>query len=104
MTFSIVAWDPDARPREWGVAVASKFLAVEGVGRGGRPGAEPFGPRGFGILEKGQGGLARRRPAVPAKAGSTALRVPTRRGKLGRPGLSMGGAALRTSPGPSVST
>ncbi|MFN2389167.1 MAG: DUF1028 domain-containing protein, partial [Actinomycetota bacterium] len=32
MTFSIVAWDPDAHPRpEWGVAVASKFLAVGAV-------------------------------------------------------------------------
>ena len=32
MTFSIVAWDPDARPSaEWGVAVASKFLAVGSV-------------------------------------------------------------------------
>jgi uncharacterized Ntn-hydrolase superfamily protein len=32
VTFSIVAWDPDAKPSpEWGVAVASKFLAVGSV-------------------------------------------------------------------------
>jgi uncharacterized Ntn-hydrolase superfamily protein len=32
MTFSIVAWDPKAQPSpEWGVAVASKFLAVGAV-------------------------------------------------------------------------
>jgi uncharacterized Ntn-hydrolase superfamily protein len=32
MTFSIVAWDPNAKPSpEWGVAVASKFLAVGAV-------------------------------------------------------------------------
>lgn len=32
MTFSIVAWDPDAQPSaEWGVAVASKFLGVGSV-------------------------------------------------------------------------
>ncbi|MEA2434124.1 MAG: hypothetical protein QOG54_1581 [Actinomycetota bacterium] len=32
MTFSIVAWDPTAKPTpEWGVAVASKFLAVGNV-------------------------------------------------------------------------
>ncbi|MBT8251084.1 MAG: DUF1028 domain-containing protein, partial [Acidimicrobiia bacterium] len=29
MTFSVVGWDEDAR--EWGVAVASKFLAVGSV-------------------------------------------------------------------------
>jgi uncharacterized Ntn-hydrolase superfamily protein len=28
MTFSIAAWDPNSSPPEWGVAVASKFLAV----------------------------------------------------------------------------
>lgn len=28
MTFSIAAWDPSSSPPEWGVAVASKFLAV----------------------------------------------------------------------------
>ncbi len=38
MTYSIVAWDPFAGP-EWGVAVASKFLAVGALVPAARPGA-----------------------------------------------------------------
>ena len=58
MTFSIVAWDPDTR--EWGVAVASKFLAAGAVVPWVRAGAGAvatqahanitFGPRGLDLL------------------------------------------------------
>lgn len=58
MTFSIVAWDPDTR--EWGVAVASKFLAVGAVVPWVRAGAGAvatqahanvtYGPRGLDLL------------------------------------------------------
>jgi uncharacterized Ntn-hydrolase superfamily protein len=60
-TFSIVAYDPDAR--EWGVAVASKYLAVgaavpfarAGVGAVATQSAVnvSYGPRGLELLEKG---------------------------------------------------
>ncbi|MGI9649371.1 MAG: DUF1028 domain-containing protein [Acidimicrobiia bacterium] len=58
MTFSIVAWDPDAR--EWGVSVASKFLAAGAVVPWVRAGAGAvatqayanvtYGPRGLDLL------------------------------------------------------
>ncbi len=61
MTFSIVAWDPDAR--EWGVAVASKFLAAGSVVPWARAGAGAvatqayanitYGPRGLDLLGSG---------------------------------------------------
>jgi uncharacterized Ntn-hydrolase superfamily protein len=59
MTFSIAAWDPDAR--EWGVAVASRFLAAGSVVPWVRSGAGAvatqayanitFGPRGLDLLD-----------------------------------------------------
>ncbi len=59
MTFSIVAFDPSAR--EWGVAVASKFLAAGSVVPWARAGAGAvatqafanvtYGPRGLDLLE-----------------------------------------------------
>ena len=59
MTFSIVAWDPSAR--EWGVAVASKFLAAGSVVPYVRAGVGAvatqafanvtYGPRGLDLLE-----------------------------------------------------
>jgi uncharacterized Ntn-hydrolase superfamily protein len=58
MTYSIVAWDPDTR--EWGVAVASKFLAAGAVVPWVRAGAGAvatqahanvtYGPRGLDLL------------------------------------------------------
>jgi uncharacterized Ntn-hydrolase superfamily protein len=58
MTFSIVAWDPEAR--EWGVAVASKFLAAGAVVPWVRAGSGAvatqayanvtYGPRGLDLL------------------------------------------------------
>lgn len=64
MTFSIVAWDPDASGGvEWGVAVASKFLAAGSVVPWARAGAGAvatqalanvaYGPEGLNLLEGG---------------------------------------------------
>lgn len=64
MTFSIVAWDPDTR--EWGVAVASKFLAAGAVVPWVRAGAGAvatqahanvtYGPCGLDLLESNTAG------------------------------------------------
>jgi uncharacterized Ntn-hydrolase superfamily protein len=61
-TFSIVAYDPDAR--EWGVAVASKYLAVGAVVPWAKPGVGAvatqsyvnvgYGPRGLELLAQGK--------------------------------------------------
>jgi uncharacterized Ntn-hydrolase superfamily protein len=64
MTFSIVAWDPDASDgTEWGVAVASKFLAAGSVVSWARAGAGAiatqamanvaYGPEGLNLLDQG---------------------------------------------------
>jgi len=64
MTFSIVAWDPDGPSGpEWGVAVASKFLASAAVVSWARAGAGAvatqahanvaYGPLGLDRLETG---------------------------------------------------
>lgn len=58
MTFSIVAWDPDARPSaEWGVAVASKFLAVGAAVPWARAGAGAVATQALANLAYGPGGL-----------------------------------------------
>ena len=63
MTFSIVAWDPSSSPPEWGVAVASKFLAVGSAVPWAQAGAGAvatqalanlsYGPEGLSELAKG---------------------------------------------------
>lgn len=63
MTFSIAAWDGSASPPEWGVAVASKFLAVGAAVPWVRAGAGAiatqalanlaYGPDGLALLESG---------------------------------------------------
>ncbi|MFP5297506.1 MAG: DUF1028 domain-containing protein [Actinomycetota bacterium] len=63
MTFSIVAFDPNPSPPEWGVAVASKFLAVGAVVPWARAGAGAlatqalanlaYGPEGLDLLSQG---------------------------------------------------
>ncbi|MBA3430645.1 MAG: DUF1028 domain-containing protein [Actinobacteria bacterium] len=64
MTFSIAAWDPNADPSpEWGIAVASKFLAVGSAVPWVRAGAGAvatqalanlsYGPDGLDALESG---------------------------------------------------
>ena len=58
MTFSIVAWDPDAGPSpEWGVAVASKFLGVGAVVGWARAGVGAVATQAFANLEYGPDGL-----------------------------------------------
>jgi uncharacterized Ntn-hydrolase superfamily protein len=55
MTFSIVAYDPDST--SWGVAVASKFLAVGAVVPWGRAGAGAVATQAMANLSYGPGGL-----------------------------------------------
>ena len=58
MTFSIVAWDRDARPSpEWGVAVASKFLGVGAVVPWARAGAGAVATQALANVGYGPGGL-----------------------------------------------
>jgi uncharacterized Ntn-hydrolase superfamily protein len=58
MTFSIVAWDPDAGP-EWGVAVASKFLAVGALVPWARAGAGALATQALANLSYGPDGITR---------------------------------------------
>ncbi|MET9315206.1 DUF1028 domain-containing protein [Kribbella sp. NPDC003505] len=55
MTFSIVAFDPDSR--SWGIAVASKFLAVGAVVPWGRAGAGAVATQATANLSYGPDGL-----------------------------------------------
>ncbi len=56
MTFSIVAWDPEGP--EWGVAVASKFLAAGAVVPWARAGAGALATQAFANVAYGPDGLA----------------------------------------------
>lgn len=58
MTFSIVAWDPVPSPPEWGVAVASKFLAVGSAVPWARAGAGAVATQALANLAYGPDGLA----------------------------------------------
>jgi uncharacterized Ntn-hydrolase superfamily protein len=58
MTFSIVAWDPDAGP-EWGVAVASKFLGVGALVPWARAGAGALATQALANLSYGPDGITR---------------------------------------------
>ena len=57
MTFSIAAWDPSSSPPEWGVAVASKFLAVGAAVPWVRAGAGAIATQAFANLAYGPEGL-----------------------------------------------
>lgn len=59
MTFSIVAWDPSADPPEWGVSVASKFLAVGAVVGWAKAGSGALATQAFANLAYGPEGIAR---------------------------------------------
>ncbi|MBA2311192.1 MAG: DUF1028 domain-containing protein [Actinobacteria bacterium] len=60
MTFSIAAWDPNAQPTpEWGVAVASKFLAVGAAVPYARAGAGAVATQALANLAYGNDGLER---------------------------------------------
>jgi uncharacterized Ntn-hydrolase superfamily protein len=59
VTFSIVAWDSDCEPSpEWGIAVASKFLAVGSVVSWGRAGAGAVATQAWANLSYGPDGLS----------------------------------------------
>lgn len=59
MTFSIVAWDPDAKPSpEWGVAVASKFLAVGSIVPWLKAGVGAIATQALANIAYGSNGLA----------------------------------------------
>jgi uncharacterized Ntn-hydrolase superfamily protein len=58
MTFSIAAWDPDAQPSpEWGIAVASKFLAVGSVVGWARAGVGAIATQALANIAYGPDGL-----------------------------------------------
>jgi uncharacterized Ntn-hydrolase superfamily protein len=60
LTFSIVAWDPETPSGpEWGIAVASKFLAVGAVVPWARAGAGGVATQAFANLSYGPDGLER---------------------------------------------
>lgn len=60
MTFSIVAWDPTAPSGpNWGVAVASKFLAAGAVVPWARAGAGALATQAYANLDYGPEGLGR---------------------------------------------
>jgi len=65
MTFSIVAFDPASE--SWGVAVASKFLAVGAVVPWGRAGAGAIATQAWANLSYGPDGLALLADGVPAE-------------------------------------
>jgi uncharacterized Ntn-hydrolase superfamily protein len=64
MTFSIVAFDPDSE--SWGIAVASKFLAVGAVVPWGRAGAGAVATQAMANLSYGPDGLELLGDGVPA--------------------------------------
>ena len=59
MTFSIVAYDGEVSPPEWGVAVASKFLAVGAAVPAARAGVGALATQAFANLGYRHDGLAR---------------------------------------------
>ena len=76
MTFSIAAWDPSSSPPEWGVAVASKFLAVGSAVPWVRAGAGAIATQAFANLAYGPEGLDRLATGAPAREVIDALTGP----------------------------
>jgi uncharacterized Ntn-hydrolase superfamily protein len=66
VTFSIVAWDPFAGP-EWGVAVASKFLAVGAIVPWARAGAGAVATQALANVAYGPDGIAHLEAGVDAE-------------------------------------
>lgn len=66
MTFSIVACDLDASPPEWGVGVASKFLAVGVAVPWAQAGAGAVATQAFANLAYGPDGLGMLTKGIPA--------------------------------------
>lgn len=67
MTFSIVAYDVDSR--SWGIAVASKFLAVGAVVPWGRAGAGAVATQAAANLSYGPDGIDLLANGIPAGEG-----------------------------------
>ncbi|MGH2806196.1 MAG: DUF1028 domain-containing protein [Actinomycetota bacterium] len=68
MTFSIAAWDPSATPHEWGIAVASKFLAVGAAVPWAKAGAGAVATQALANLAYGPEGLEMLQKGMPANA------------------------------------
>lgn len=66
MTFSIAAWDGEASSPEWGIVVASKFLAVGVAVPWARAGAGAVATQAFANLAYGPDGLAMLGKGMPA--------------------------------------
>ena len=73
MTFSIVAFDPDEQA--WGVAVASKFLAVGSVVPWARAGAGAIATQAYGKMSFGPDGLLTSAAEPRRRGGGSALVV-----------------------------
>ena len=95
MTFSIVAWDPDASPQEWGIAVASKFLAVGAVVPWARAGVGAVATQAFANLAYGPEGLERLAAGRSAEAVVNGLTGPDEQREHRQVGIvdATGGAA-----------
>jgi uncharacterized Ntn-hydrolase superfamily protein len=76
VTFSIVAWDPSGSTPEWGIAVASKFLAVGAAVPWARAGAGAIATQAFANLSYGPRGLERLAAGGGAQAVADALTGP----------------------------
>jgi uncharacterized Ntn-hydrolase superfamily protein len=100
MTFSIAAWDPSSSPPEWGVAVASKFLAVGSAVPWVRAGAGAVATQAFANLAYGPEGLERLAKGAPAQEVVDALIGPDEDRDHRQLGIvdSSGGAATFTGP------
>ncbi len=99
MTFSIVAYDP--AESAWGVAVASKFLAVAAVVSWARAGAGAVATQSFARVSFGPDGLALMESGRSASEALAALLAADSEQALRQVGMvdSRGGAAAHTGSG-----
>ena len=96
MTFSIVAWDPEAA--EWGVAVASKFLAAGAVVPFARADAGAVATQSYANLAYGPDGLAMMEKGMSASEAIAAVTGADEQRALRQVGMvdASGGAATFT--------
>ena len=100
MTFSIVAWDPASAPPEWGVAVASKFLAVGAAVPWAAAGAGAVATQALANLAYGPEGLAQLRTGASAEEVIASLTEADEEAAHRQVGIvdGSGGAATYTGP------
>ena len=100
MTFSIVAWDPASAPPEWGVAVASKFLAVGAAVPWAAADAGAVATQALANLAYGPDGLALLRTGASAEEVIAFLTGPDVEAAHRQVGIvdGSGGAATYTGP------